>query len=171
MTTARTLAEAHVYVNLLQAEGLPPVDTTLTEGAQAWTLSHGPVEVTVPYRSEQLSRTSEVTFGIGESTLVDAAQWVLVAATFARRALEGDLRPPGTPVEVREVERDWTFAAEAQGEALKLLVHSPTPIWSEQGRQAVAEDPGSYAPQQVAEDHAYYRGTLDDFRALHGLPE
>jgi hypothetical protein len=175
MLSARTLAEAHIYLALRAAEEtIDGANITVTEGEQGWTVACGSIAVLVPYRSEVLCRQSEVVYGFDQSSLVDAAEWVMVASSYAQRALAGDVRSPRTPDEVLTVERDWLHASEAQLEAVKLLVHSePSPaaaVWSATGRQMLAETPEQLDRTKVAEDSAYYRGTLDDFRALHGLP-
>ena len=195
MLTARTLAEAQVYFALMRITGpdapaLPAVPdstlegTTRTEGEQAWTLSYGTedegrIVVEVPYGSEDVARRAGVIFGLGVSPLVDAGQWVMVAQVFARRAFDRDFSLAdghGTPHERRLVELDWEYAAEAQGEALKFVpegadVLPQTAIWSEVGQRALAEQPDNLVPAKIADDYAYYRTTLDDFRMLHGPSE
>src|SRR5215470_6475410 len=97
MLTARTLVEAQIYVSLATAADphapaveppMPQPGVNLTEGPDAWTLSTTAGEISVPYSSEDAARTVGARFGLGVSQLVDAAQWAVVAASFARRALE-----------------------------------------------------------------------------------
>ena len=192
MLTARTLAEAQVYFALMRITGpdAPPLpdgpESTLegtirTEGEEAWTLSYGTeeegrIEVAVPYGSEDVARRAGVVFGLGVSPLIDAGQWVMVAQVFAGRAFDRDFSlagGSGTPQERRLVELDWEYAAEAQGEALKFVpegagVLPETAIWSELGQRALAEQPANLVPAKIADDHEYYRATLEDFRMLHG---
>lgn len=183
MLTARTLAEVQVYVSLAtaadtSAPAVEPAPITpgpnLVEGAEAWTVITPAGEISVPYAAEQAARTIGSRFGLGVSTLVDAAQWALVAATYARRGLEAQLAYVGAPGQEREeVEQNWEFAADAVGEALKFLPEGApdapdAAVWSELGRQARAQDPHLLTQAKLVDDLEYYRGALEDFRALHG---
>lgn len=183
MLTARTLAEAQVYVSLTMAAdrsapaGEPPPivpGSNLTEGADAWTLASPAGDIAISYASEDACRTIGVWFGLGVSQLVDAAQWAVVAATYARRALEADLAYTGGPDQDRfSVESNWEFAAEAVGEALKFLpqgadVVPDEGVWSEFGRESRAQNPALLTRAKLTDDLEYYRGTLSDFRALYG---
>ncbi len=123
MLTARTLAEAQIYVSLMTAADLEvpanepaPLQPgeNLVEGSDGWTLRSSAGELLIPYASEEASRTVGARFGLGVSQLVDAAQWAVVAATFARRALEADMAYTGAPDQDRyAVELNWEFAADA----------------------------------------------------------
>lgn len=196
MLTARTLSEAQVYFALMRVtvSDLPdapdlsaePPDSTLagttrTEGDQAWTLSYGteregPIELEVPYGSEDAARRIGALFGLGVSPLVDAGQWVMVAGVFARRAFDRDFSladGKGTAEERHQVELDWEYAAEAQAEALKFLPEGAGALpreafWSELGERALAEHPETFTRQKLVDDYEYYHGTLEDFRTLHG---
>lgn len=183
MLTARTLAEAQVYVSVTTVadESVPAVEPTpieagvnAVEGETAWTLTTTAGEISVPYDSEQAARTLGVRFGLGVSQLVDAAQWTLVAETYARRALTADMAySDGQNQDRASVELNWEFAAEAVGEALKFLPEGAeevpeSGVWSELGAQARAQNPELLRRGKLVEDLEYYRGTLDDFRALHG---
>jgi hypothetical protein len=183
MLTARTLAEAQVYVSLTTAtdEALPatepaPIEPGVNsvEGSDAWTLTTTAGEIVVPYATEQAARTVGARFGLGVSALVDAAQWVLVAETYARRALTADLAYTGEPDQDRNsVELNWEFAADAVGEALKFLPEGAedvpeSGVWSELGAQTRAQNPQMLTRSKLIDDLQYYRGTLDDFRALYG---
>ncbi|WP_049576835.1 hypothetical protein [Nonomuraea sp. SBT364] len=86
---ARSLVEAYVYLDLMTLG--EPGEPVLTEERDAWRIRHGDVEVVVPYASEHEARQGDLTFGSGLSTLIDAGQWVLIATTYADRALEGAL--------------------------------------------------------------------------------
>jgi hypothetical protein len=183
MLTARTLTEAQVYVSLMTAadESVPatapaPIEPgpNLTEGPDAWTLSTTAGDIVVPYASEDAARTIGARFGLGVSPLVDAAQWALLAATFARRALAADMAYTGGPDQDRNsVELNWEFAADAVGEALKFLPEGADEVpaegvWSELGTQARTQTPDLVTRAKLVDDLEYYRGTLEDFRALYG---
>jgi hypothetical protein len=183
MLTARTLAEAQVYVSLTTAadqdaravEPAPIVPgANLTEGADAWTLTTPAGEIEIAYASEDAARTVGAQFGLGVSQLVDAAQWAVVAATYARRALEADMAYTGRPDQDREsVELNWESAADAVGEALKFLPDGADEVpdeavWTEFGRRSRAQNPELVTRAKLTDDLEYYRGTLADFRALYG---
>jgi hypothetical protein len=183
MLTARTLAEAQIYVSLATAadpdapavEPAPPEPgVNLTEGPGAWTFASPVGEITIAYTSEDAARTVGARFGLGVSPLIDAAQWAVVAATFSRRALEADLAYTGAPEQNREsVELNWEFAADAVDEALKFLPDGvdqapPEAVWSEFGARALAREPHLLSRAKLNDDLEYYQGTLEDFRALYG---
>lgn len=183
MLTARTLAEAQIYVSLMTAADLEvpanepaPLQPgeNLLEGSDGWTLRSSAGELLIPYASEDASRTIGARFGLGVSQLVDAAQWAVVAATFARRALEADMAYTGAPDQDRyAVELNWEFAADAVGEALKFLPDGAdevpdAAVWSEFGAQARRENRHLVTRAKLEDDLEYYRGTLEDFRALYG---
>jgi hypothetical protein len=187
MPTARTLAEGHTYISLMAAADPSDVShgpsipaTTLTEGAEAWTLSYArganPIQVEVPYMSEDVARRFGVAFGLGVSQLIDADQWSQVAATYFRRAFDLAFSLAdgvGTPDERRLVELNWEYAAEAQGEAVKFLPEGaheipPEAFWSELGTQVHTDQPELFTREKVLDDYEYYRGALEDFRSLHG---
>lgn len=88
--------------------------------------------------------------------------------------MQADGAPTAEPSLIDAVQWVTVYAAEAQSEAFKLLVHSEpssATVWSEAGMRALAADPGHYSTQKATEDLQYYQGTLVDFRALHGLSE
>ena len=178
MPTARTLAEAQTYLGLLAAadetaDASPP-QTSLTEGEHAWTVHSTFGDIEVPYDSEAACRRLGVWFGLGVSPLVDAGQWIMIAGTYARRALDADLVYQGRPEQDRNtVELNWQFAAEAIGEAIKFLPegadHLPAAaFWSELGEQLRRDEPEQITRAKLADDLEYYTGTLEDFRALYG---
>jgi hypothetical protein len=193
MLTARTLSEAQVYFALMRVTGpdapdlsAEPPDSTLagttrTEGEQAWLLSFGTeegrIELEVPYGSEDASRRIGALFGLGVSPLVDAGQWVMIAGVFARRAFDRDVSltdGKGTAEERHQVELDREYAAEAQAEALKFLPEGADALpreafWSELGERARAEHPETFTRAKLVDDYEYYRGTLEDFRTMHGI--
>lgn len=149
-------------------------DAGLVEGPDSWTLTAGDVRIEIPYLSEQAARQVGARFGLGVSQLVDAGQWILVGTTYARRALEADLVYHGGPAEDRRrVELNWEFAADAVAEAVKFLpegadVLPDEAVWSELGQQARGENPEHFTREKLIDDLEYYRGTLEDFRTLHG---
>jgi hypothetical protein len=70
------------------------------------------------------------------------------------------------------VELNWEFAADAIAEAIKFLPDDAdevpdADIWSEFGAQAKARDPQMVSRAKLSDDLEYYRGTLEDFRALY----
>jgi hypothetical protein len=183
MLTARTLAEAQIYVSLTTAadDAAPATEPApivpgpnLLEGDDAWTVKTTVGDISVPYASEDAARTIGSRFGLGVSQLVDAVQWAVVAATFARRALEADLAYSGGPDQDRvTVEENWEFAAESVVEALKFLPEGAAQVpdegvWSEFGRQSRAQSPELATRAKLEDDLDYYQGTLADFRALYG---
>jgi hypothetical protein len=179
MLTARTLAEAHIYASVMAAAEAPAASDfaeSLVEGAEVWTVNVRGYEIEVPYASEQAARQVGARFGLGVSQLVDAGQWVLVATTYARRALDLDLAYDNGPEsERRSIELNWMFAADALAEAVKFLPADAAQIpadvlWSELGRQTYQQQPALFEREKLIDDLEYYRGTLDDFRALHGGP-
>jgi hypothetical protein len=181
MLTARTLAEANIYLSVMAAaDDAPdaakpgPPETSLTEGQDAWTVHSDVGEVAVPYSSEDASRTIGARFGLGVSLLVDAGMWVRAAGVYARRALEADLAYTGQPGQDRhEVELNWEFAADAMAEALKFLPDGADELpeqafWSEFGVRVHEESPELFTRPKLLDDLDYYRGTLEDFRSLYG---
>ena len=183
MLTARTLIEAQTYVSLVTAAdpdapavepAIPETGVNLTEGPDAWTLATTAGVITIPYASEDAARKLGLRFGLGVSRLIDAAQWAVVGATFARRALESDMAYTGEPGQDREVvELNWEFAAEAVGEALKFLPDDAdevpdSAVWTRYGADAKARNPQLLTRAKLYDDLEYYRGTLEDFRALYG---
>jgi hypothetical protein len=183
MLTARTLAEAQIYVSLTTAAdpeapavepAQPEPGQNLAEGDDAWTYTTPVGDVTIPYAAEDAARQVGAHFGLGVSELVDAAQWAMVAATFARRALDADLAYNGEPGEARRVvEVNWEFAADAVAEALKFLPEGANDapaaaVWTTSGAAARANDPYLLTRAKLEDDLQTYRGTLSDFRALYG---
>jgi hypothetical protein len=180
MLTARTLAEAHVYASVISAADPPDAtastEEALVEGADTWTLNVRGYEISVAYASQQAARQAGERFGLGVSELVDAGEWVLVATTYARRALDLDLAYDNGPEsERRSIELNWMYAADALAEAVKFLPADAAEIpasvlWSELGRQTYQQQPALFQREKLLGDLEYFRGTLDDFRALHGGP-
>ncbi|TDO44460.1 hypothetical protein EV651_1343 [Kribbella sp. VKM Ac-2571] len=185
MLTARTLAEAQVYVSLTTASDTPvpatrpaPIEpgANLIDGEDGWTLTSTAGDIAIAYASERAARFIDSRFGLGVSELIDAAQWAVVAATYARLALEADMAYRGHPEEDRDaVELSWEFAVDAVVEALKFLPDDAdevpdVAVWSEFGQRARAENPHLLTRAKLYDDLEYYQGTLEDFRAIYGEP-
>lgn len=179
MLTARTLAEAQVYLSVMAAaddapDAVEPPETTRTEGEEAWTVSSGVGEVQVLYRTEDQARTLGERFGLGVSLLLDAGAWVSLASVWARRAQDADLEYTGQPGQNRKrVELNWEFARDGMAEALKFLPAGADEIpadafWTELGTRVHERNPGLFTRANLTEDYEFYRDTLDDFRTLYG---
>ncbi|WP_446222068.1 hypothetical protein ACTWPB_19740 [Nocardia sp. IBHARD005] len=177
MLTARTLAEATIYLSLVAASDEArhgPPETSLTEGTQAWTLHSELGDVAVRYQSEDVSRRLGRVYGLGVSQLIDAGQWIMISQTFARRALEADMAYTAQPGQDRTtVELNWEFAAETVVEAMKFLPEGAGRLpaeafWSELGEQFAREQPDRITRAHLVDDYEYYTGTLEDFRQLYG---
>lgn len=182
---ARTLAEAHTYLGLQaaaqQAAGSTVDQTVTTESEHGWTLTWADrVTVQVEYASEQAARAVGSHYGLGVSPLIDAAQWVLIADTYAERAVAATTGSGGeTDGETdagAEVEADWLAAAEAVDEALKFFADRDdqrrpeqqlpeTAVWTEQGRRFAESRPERLTRDRLLDDLEYYRGVLDDLSA------
>ncbi|GAA0617373.1 hypothetical protein HPO96_12565 [Kribbella sandramycini] len=183
MLRARSLIEAQVYESVLTAadESVPAVPPpglagNLAEGETAWTYASTVGEIEIPYAAEDASRKLGVPFGLGVSTIMDAALWVVLSGTFARRALTADMSYTGQPGQDRSVvELNWEYAAYAVREAIKFLPEDAdqvpeSAVWSEYGRRLLAESPQMLFRAKLFDDLAYYEGTLADFRALYDGP-
>jgi hypothetical protein len=179
MLTARTLAEAEVYLSVLAtAVEAPRVTATpevsRTEGEDAWTVSSPAGEVQVLYRTEEAARLSEARFGLGNSLLLDAGDWVQLASVWAQRAQDADLEYTGQPGQDRKpVELNWEFARDAMAEALKFLPDGVDEIpdegfWTELGLRTHELDRELFTRAKLTEDYEFYRDTLIDFRKLYG---
>lgn len=179
MLTARTLAEAQVYLSVLAAaddapEAAAPPATTRTEGEDSWTISSSLGEVEVPFRTEDEARKLGERFGLGVSLLLDAGVWVSLASVWAQRAQDADLEYTGQPGQNRErVEVNWEFARDAMAEALKFLPEGADAIpadafWTDLGTRVYEKNPELFTRARLTEDHEFYRDTLEDFRSLYG---
>jgi hypothetical protein len=179
MLTARTLAEAQVYLSVLAAaddapDATAPPATIRTEGDDGWTISSSVGDVEVPFRTEDEARKLGERFGLGVSLLLDAGAWVALASVWARRALAAEPEYTGQPGQSRErVEVNWEFARDGMAEALKFLPDGAAEIpadafWTELGVRTHEQNPELFTRARLTEDYEYYRGTLEDFRALYG---
>jgi hypothetical protein len=185
---ARTLAEAYLHIGLtLAAQGAGddlPGDvrarTALTEGPDAWALRHdgagSPVEVLVRYATEAEARRDGLRFGTGVSTLIDAGQWLQVAAVYARRARREGLflaQDPGDAERYLAVVEGWEVARDATVEAVKFVPDDAEEVpaeafWTPMGASARRESPERFTRARLESDIAFCRESLDDFRRLHG---
>ncbi len=169
---ARTLVEAFVYLDL----GCGSQDAVTEEVEDGWMVRLGDVEVLVPRESEAWAREQDLIFGAGLSELIDPGQWVLVATTYARRALEGALyfaADPSSAERFDEVASGWRFAAEAVAEALKFFPGGedelvPDDFWTPAGRSLRESEPHRLTRRKLEKDLAFYRESLADFRRRHG---
>ncbi|MFI7440492.1 hypothetical protein [Nonomuraea indica] len=169
MREARTIAEAYLHISLTVAEDRPGGApdhrpwTTVTEGPAAWTLVYDRgrhhIELRVPYTTEAAARHEGLSFGSGVSTLIDAGEWVLTGAGYARQALEDDLlSAPGAA-------DGWRLARDAAAEALKFLPEDadelpPTAFWTPLGTAAREREPDRFTRERLESDLAFYEQSL-----------
>lgn len=178
---ARTLAEAHLYISLTAAAGGEAgesrTETSLTEGLDAWTLRHEdpPIEVLVPYATEAEARRDGLRFGAGVSELIDAGQWLQIAAVYARRARRESLfftQDPADEERYVSIVEGWELARDATVEAAKFLTDDadelpPEAFWTEMGASARRESPDRFTRDHLDSDIAFCEQSLEDFRRLH----
>ena len=187
---ARTLVEAYLYISLTtSAEGLgedvprdPRAATTLTEGQDAWTLRYEGggrlIELLVRYATEDEARRADLRFGSGVSELIDAGQWLQVAAVYARRALREGLfyaQEPTGAEGFQSIVEGWELARDATVEAAKFLPPGVDEVpdgalWTPMGAAARQESPERFTRDRLERDIAFCQQSLDDFRRLHGAP-
>jgi hypothetical protein len=186
MLTARTLMEADIYValtraqeepepgvELLPAPGFEP-GVNMTEGPDAWIYASPVGEIRIPYASEKSATLTGAHWGLGRSRLVDAAEWVAVGRLYWERGVEADMAYNGEPGRERYlVALNYELAAEAIAEAIKFLPEGADrvpdeAIWTTYGADILADDPYAVTRARLEEDLETYRGTLADFRSLHG---
>lgn len=187
---ARTLVEAHVYIGLTAAAAEAGGDealgetidqTTLTEGTDAWTLRYEgtadgpPIEVLVRYESEAEARRYDLRFGTGVSEVIDAGQWVQVAAIYARRARRESLffaEDPTGEERYLSIVDGWGLARDATIEAIKFLTDDAEELgddafWTAMGTSARQESPERFARERLESDITFCERSLDDFQRLH----
>jgi len=177
----RSLVEAYVYLDLVAHDGEPGASgqATLTREQDGIVVGLGALEILVPYEAEVGAREEGAVFGSGLSELIDPGQWILIAATYTSRALEGALfyaADPSGDHSYESVEADWRFAAGAVEEALKFfppgVAELPADaLWTESGRSVYESEPDRLTRRKLESDRAFYRQSLDDFRSLHAEPE
>ncbi|MFC4116812.1 hypothetical protein [Nonomuraea zeae] len=174
---ARSLVEAYVYLDLTAPDGEPGASrrAEVAQEADGWLVRLGETEVLVPYEAEAGTQEEDLTFGFGLSELIDPGQWVLIAGTYASRALESGLFFAADPSDTGgfdEVADGWQFAADAVAEALKFFPGDaaelpPDAFWSEMGRSLRESEPGRLTRAKLESDLAFYRQSLADFHRLH----
>ncbi|MGW2159550.1 hypothetical protein [Nonomuraea sp. NPDC001699] len=176
----RSLVEAYVYIDLVAHSGLPGAsrNATVSQDPENLRVRLDDVEVVVPVEAERAARETGATFGTGLSELLDPGQWVLIATTYASRALEEGLFyavGPASPERYDSVATGWLFAADAVAEALKFFPPEaaelpPDDFWSDLGRTVRETEPERLTRQKLEDDLAFYRKSLDDFEGLHTRP-
>ncbi|MFB9837348.1 hypothetical protein [Actinoallomurus acaciae] len=188
---ARTLVEAHVHIGLTAAEAEAEAEgdealgetidqTTLTEGTDAWTLRYEgaggpPIEVLVRYADEAEARRYDLRFGTGVSELVDAGQWVQVAAIYARRARRESLffaENPTGEERYRSIVDGWGLARDATIEAIKFLTDDAEELgddafWTAMGTSARRESPERFTRERLEDDITFCERSLEAFQRLH----
>ncbi|MET8138825.1 hypothetical protein ABZU32_00805 [Sphaerisporangium sp. NPDC005288] len=186
---ARTLTEAHLYITLTASRDDPgraaeperdyEAHTTLTEGQDGWTLRFDGqalglalgVEVVVPYEAEAEARRDRLRFGSGRSELIDAGQWRVLGAAYARRAMREDLlfaATPDDPERFQGVVRAWEWARDATAEVARFLPPGAAEVpasafWTGHGAAIHREAPQRFTRASLEGDIAAYQETLDDF--------
>jgi hypothetical protein len=189
---ARTLVEAHLFINLTLAGGIASEEvtrdyerwTTLTEGTDAWTLRFdGPpqaaggeiIEVEIPYASEAEAREAGSRFGIGLSELLDPGQWQLVSAGYARRVVQEDLgfgEDPTDRDQYESVVKGWEYARDTTAEVVKFMPPGVDEVpsaafWTEMGKAVHEREPERFTRSRLTDDMAFYQDNLDTFTALY----
>jgi hypothetical protein len=189
---ARTLVEAHLFINLTLAGGIASEEvtrdyerwTTLTEGTDAWTLRFdGPpqaaggeiIEVEIPYASETEAREAGSRFGIGLSELLDPGQWQLVSAGYARRVVQEDLEFGEDPTDRDQYEsvvKGWEYARDTTAEVVKFMPPGVDEVpsaafWTEMGKAVHEREPERFTRSRLTDDMAFYQDNLDTFTALY----
>ncbi|MEU8248776.1 hypothetical protein [Nonomuraea sp. NPDC048916] len=173
MAEARTIAEAYVHIGLTVADGElgrnPDYSrwTTLTEGADSWTLVFDQaghhIELRIPYETEFEARRGGSHFGPGTSPLVDAGQWVLVSSAYARMAVEDDI------LSSPDAADGWQLARDAALEAIKFIPEGdeeppPGAFWTPLGIGAHAQEPARFTRRRLRDDIDFYQESLDRLR-------
>jgi hypothetical protein len=188
---ARTLVEAHLFINLTLAVGGASEEvtrdherwTTLTEGPDAWTLRFdGPqaqdldsIEIEIPYASEAEARDEGSRFGIGLSELLDPGQWQLISAGYARRVVDEDLgfaEDPADRDQYQSVVKGWEYARDTAAEVLKFMPPGVDEVpsaafWTEVGMATRQREPERFTRSRLTDDIAFYQDNLDTFTALY----
>jgi hypothetical protein len=188
---ARTIIEAHLYLDLLRADGLlgdddpghPDGWTTLVEGPTSWTLHADgaggrfrPFDIEIRRADLAEARRTGARFGPGPSPLIDAGQWLDMAETYVEQAVEAEMAAAGAPGD-RELHEEallaWRFAVDVAAEALRFLPDGAAELpasafWTERGRAARRADPGRFTRAALVHRVETYRQLRDDFVALGG---
>jgi hypothetical protein len=186
---ARTIVEAHLYLDLLRAAGAlgdpdpgdPDGWTELVEGEDSWTLladgaggAFEPFGIEIAYRDLAEARRTGVRFGSRVSTLIDAAQWQELGAEYAEQAIEAGLAAAGAPGDrdqLAEAAQTWQFAIDVAGEALRFVPEGATElpadaVWSARGRAQRRADPARFTRGAIEHQVETYRQLRDDLLEL-----
>ncbi|MCO1659137.1 hypothetical protein [Pseudonocardia humida] len=180
---ARTIVEAHLYLDLLRADGgLGPDDpgdpegwTTLVEGPISWILRadgaggrFAPFGITIAYADLAEARRTGVRFGPGRSTLIDAGQWLEMAEVYVEQAVEAEMAVTGGRDDLREEALlAWRFAVDVAGEVLRFLPEGAaelpdTAFWTERSRQTRRADPERFTRAALEHRVRTYRQLAED---------
>jgi hypothetical protein len=186
---ARTIVEAHIYLDLLRSAGVlgasdpgdPDGWTRLTEGTIGWTLhadgadgAFRPFDIVIPYGDFAEARRTGVRFGSRASTLIDAWQWREVAQAYAEQAIEAGLTAAGSPGDQRLLDvalQAWRFAVDTAGEALRFLPAGADRLpraafWTRDGLRAYQSDPHQFSRAELQRQVDIYRQLSDDFAEM-----
>jgi hypothetical protein len=185
MPRARTIVEAHLYLDLLRAEGAlgaadpgdPDGWTELVEGEDGWTLradgaggAFEPFGIEIAYRDLAEARRTGVRFGPRVSTLIDAVQWQDLGTEYAEQAIDAGLAAavlPGDREQLAEAAQTWQFAIDLAGEALRFVPAGAAElpadaVWSARGLVRWRADPGRFGRAAVEHQLSTYRQLRDD---------
>ncbi|GAA2700374.1 hypothetical protein [Nonomuraea recticatena] len=174
MREARTITEAYLHISLTVAHAGPGKKpdyrpwTVFTEGPDAWKMVFDHfghyIELRVPYATEYTARCDGLHFGPGISTLVDAGQWVLTAAAYARMAVEDDL------LSSPDALLGWEIARDAAVEAAKFLPDDAdemplTAFWTPLGTATHRQEPERFTRERLRGDIEFYQQNMGRLRA------
>jgi hypothetical protein len=186
---ARTIVEAHLYLDLLRAEGAlgdpdpgdPDGWTELVEGEHGWTLradgaggAFAPFGIEIAYRDLAEARRTGVRFGSRVSALIDAVQWQDLGAEYAEQAIDAGLAAAGVPGDrdqLAEAAQTWQFAIDLAGEALRFVPPGAAglpadAVWSARGLARWRADPGRFGRAAIEHQLTTYRQLRDDLLEL-----
>ncbi|WP_214407013.1 hypothetical protein [Pseudonocardia lacus] len=188
---ARTIVEAHLYLDLLRADGRlgddDPGDpggwTILTEGPRSWTLHADgaggrfhPFTIEIRYADLAEARRTGARFGPGRSTLIDAGEWLEMAEAYVEQAVEAEMAAVGARGD-RELPEQallaWRFAVDVAAEVLRFLPDAADELpdsafWTERGRATRRADPDLFTRAALTHRLQTYEQLRDDFIALVG---
>jgi hypothetical protein len=182
---ARTVVEAHLYLDLLRADGSlgdddpgdPAAWTRLTGSPTSRVLRADgaggrfpPFDIPIAPATAGGPR-----FGPGASTLIDAGQWLEMAELYVEQAVEAEQAATGTgDADLRaEALLAWRFAVDVAGEVLRFLPAGAdelpdTAFWTERGRAARRADPTRFTRAALQHRLRTYQQLGDDAAELLG---
>jgi hypothetical protein len=182
---ARTVVEAHLYLDLLRADGLlgeddpgDPAAWTRLRGSPASRVLHAdgadgrfpPFDIAIAPATPAGPR-----FGSGASTLIDAGQWLEMAELYVEQAAGAELAATGADdADLRaEALLAWRFAVDVAGEVLRFLPDGADEVpasafWTERGREARRADPTRFTRAALSHRLDTYRGLAEDAEHLLG---